>query len=181
MTSPIRSIRLAAIASTAVLASCAATVRSPSSADLKMQPGGTGGKKIVMAVKGSEVAAKSADWELLRAEWRTSMASATQAAGMSFSYQESEPKSGSEKATAVIVEVKDYRYISPGARYGLGIMTGNAYMDADVRFVDLGTGKGLGTKNYNTSSTAWQGIFSAMTEKQIQAICAEIVKDVSKK
>jgi hypothetical protein len=59
-------------------------------------------------------------------------------------------------------------------------MTGNAFMDADVRFLDLKTGKALGTKNYNTSSTAWQGVFSAMTEKQIQAICAEIVKDVSK-
>jgi hypothetical protein len=34
------------------------------------------------------------------------------------------------------------------------------------------------TKNYDTTSTAWQGIFSGMTTKQVRAMCHEIVGEV---
>jgi hypothetical protein len=32
---------------------------------------------------------------------------------------------------------------------------------------------------YDTSSTAWQGVFSAMTDKQVQAICKQIVEQLA--
>lgn len=137
-------------------------------------------KRIVLVVKGSKVSSDSKDWELLRAEWRRAIAGAASNAGMTFSYQESAPQPSAEVATLVTVNVNDYRYVSPGARYGFGVMTGNAFIDADVSFAELPSGKLVGTRKYNTSSTAWQGIFSAMTEKQIQAISAEIVKEVSR-
>ena len=57
-------------------------------------------------------------------------------------------------------------------------MTGNAFIDSKVSFLDLQTGATLGERTYNTKSTAWQGVFSAMTEKQVQAICKDIVAQV---
>ena len=41
-------------------------------------------------------------------------------------------------------DVNDYRYLSSGARFGFGVMTGNAYVDADIRLRDLKTGEPLG-------------------------------------
>jgi hypothetical protein len=65
-------------------------------------------------------------------------------------------------------------------RYGFGVMTGNAFVQARVSFRDLKTGDSWGERSYDTSSTAWQGVFSAMTDKQVRAICKEIVADLSK-
>jgi hypothetical protein len=31
----------------------------------------------------------------------------------------------------------------------------------------------------DTSSTSWQGVFSAMTEKQVEVICKQIVDEVA--
>jgi len=53
-------------------------------------------------------------------------------------------------------------------------MTGNAFINSKVQFVDLSNGSALGERSYDTSSTAWQGAFSAMTDKQVRAICKEI-------
>jgi len=58
-------------------------------------------------------------------------------------------------------------------------MAGNAYIDSKVRFIDLRGGTLYGERSYNTSSSAWEGIFSAMTAKQIEAICKQIVSEVS--
>jgi hypothetical protein len=174
-------VRAAFVAISLLLSSCAATVQNASPTNSPIHVKREGARKIVMMVKGSNIATESADWELLRAEWRTGMSLAAKNAGLGFSYQESEPKAGSDRATAVIVNVNDYRYISPVARYGFGVMTGNAYLDLDVSFSDLTSGKSLGTKKYSTSSTAWQGVFSAMTDKQIAAVCDEIVSEVAKK
>jgi hypothetical protein len=59
-----------------------------------------------------------------------------------------------------------------------GIMTGNAYIDAQLQFRDLNDGKVLGQEAYNTTSSATQGIFSAVTPKQIYAIADEVIRDM---
>jgi len=124
---------------------------------------------------------KSDDWELFRTEWRTAMASATGSAGKQFTYADVEPTgAATESGTLIVVTVNDYRYISPGARYGFGIMTGNAFIDADARFYELPGRRDLGARKYATSSSAWQGIFSAMTDKQIAAITAEMLKEIER-
>ncbi len=92
--------------------------------------------------------------------------------------RDGEPKPTGQAGTLVAVHVNDYRYVSAGARFGLGVMTGNAYVDAKIRFLDLKTGQSFGEQTINTSSSAWQGIFSAMTDKQLQAIAKEIVNDI---
>lgn len=168
------------VAALAILVSgCAATVQRPAAAEAPLQIPPASAKKIIMSVRGGPAAVASADWELLRGEWRTAMAGATAAQSIAFEYQEGAQQSTAGDGVALVVTVNDYKYISPGARYGFGIFTGNAFMDADVSFVDAKSGKMLGSRKYNTSSTAWQGIFSAMTDKQVRAICDQIVKEIS--
>ena len=164
----------------ALLSGCAATVSKPTGtqAPLAVAPAAT--KQIVMHVTGGDTALKSADWELLRAEWRTQMKAASDAAGLPFRYQEAAPKAGDEDGTVVVVRVNDYRYLTAGARYGFGVFTGNAFVDTDVDFLDLRSGSSFGKRKYNSSSSAWEGIFSAMTDKQLLAICTEIVGEVKK-
>jgi len=54
-------------------------------------------------------------------------------------------------------------------------MTGKAYVDSKVRYIDLKGGEVWGEQPYNTKSTAWEGMFSAMTAKQVEAICKAMV------
>ena len=61
-----------------------------------------------------------------------------------------------------------------------GIMTGNAFINAQVTFRDLKGGDVRAMKTSDTTSTAWQGIFSGMTTKQVRAMCHEIVADASR-
>ena len=80
--------------------------------------------------------------------------------------------------TLLVVNINDYRYLTPGARYGFGVMTGNAFIDSSVEYRDLKTGAVLGEKRFNTTSSAWQGVFSPMTDKQVQAIATEIAGEI---
>jgi hypothetical protein len=43
------------------------------------------------------------------------------------------------------------------------------------------TKRSLGTRKYATTSSAWQGVVSAMTNKQVAALSTEIVQDLKKK
>jgi hypothetical protein len=160
------------------LGGCAANVKKETGA-APLTVGRESSKAIVLNIGGSKVATEAKDWEPFKGEWRAAMQAAAGEAGASFSEQQGEPHSTGQPGTLVSVFVNDYRYISTGARYGLGIMTGNAFVDAKATFSDLDGGRGFGERTYNTSSTAWQGIFSAMTAKQIEAICKEIVHDVT--
>jgi hypothetical protein len=162
-----------------LLTGCAANVtRGSGSAAPTVRVPPESAAKITMNVTGPRTLTQSQDWELFKGEWRAAMKSQALSAGLAFDTQEGEPKPTGEAGTLLVVHVNDYRYLSPGARFGFGVMTGNAYIDAKIRFADLKNGKPFGEQSYNTSSSAWQGIFSAMTEKQVQAIAAEIVREV---
>lgn len=163
---------------TLLLTGCAASVQK-SSAGMPLKTTSDSSRHIAMNVTGPHT--ESGDWEQLKGEWRAAMKSAAASIGAKFSAQEGKPQPTGELGTLVVVNVNDYRYLSPGARYGFGVMTGNAYVDSTVQFMDLKTGALLGERKYNTSSTAWQGIFSAMTEKQIQAITSEIANEIKAK
>jgi hypothetical protein len=163
-----------------LLTGCAASVQK-SSTNAALKTNQNSAKQITLNVTGSKQITDSGDWEQLKGEWRAAMKSAAASIGAKYSSQEGKPQSTGEPGTLVVVNVNDYRYLSPGARYGFGIMTGNAYVDSTVQFLDLKTGAQLGEREYNTSSSAWQGIFSAMTEKQIQAISLEIANEIKAK
>lgn len=175
----IRLLKASLLAVLVVLTGCAANVQR-SGGDTTPLALATGAKsQIVLLVSGSDVAAKSGDWELMRAEWRTSMAAAAAARGINFVYQDAPTISPAIAGTLVKVNVKDYRYISPGARYALGGFSGNAYVNTDITFSEAKSGRVIGTRKYDTSSSFMQGVFAPMTSKQVEAMCSEIVKEVA--
>lgn len=161
------------------LSGCAATVQRQADSSDTLEVSARAANKIILVVRGSTIATASDDWEPLRAEWRTAMKAATAEKGIDFSYQEDANASAQDAATLVTVTVNDYRYLTAGARFGLGIMTGNAFIDANATFTELPGQRRLGARQYNTTSSAWQGAFSAMTSKQLRSICDEIVAEVA--
>jgi hypothetical protein len=58
-------------------------------------------------------------------------------------------------------------------------MTGNAYIDAKASFTDLNDGKQFGERNYNTTSTAWGGVFAKMTPHQVDAIASKVFGELA--
>ena len=162
-----------------LLAGCASTVQksdqgAPAPVIVK-----AAGKTIVLDVTGSTGSTTAKDWRDFKKVWSEQCAQEFGSAGAVFAMQEDYAQpAGGASGTLVVVNVVDYRYISTGARIMFGIMTGNAYINAEVTFRDLASGEVRVTKKYDTSSTAWQGIFSGMTTKQVHAMCHEILGEI---
>ena len=169
-----RSICLVLVVVLLGLGGCAANVKK-SAEGTPLHVAAESKKSIAMHLDGSKITTEAGDWIAFKGEWRAAMRKAADAHGIAYDDDDSATHPSVRPGTLVEVYINDYRYISPGARYGFGIMTGNAYVDAKVRFSDLGSTASYGERKYDTTSTAWQGIFSAMTEKQVQAICKEMV------
>jgi hypothetical protein len=163
----------------AALGGCAAAVKkgpADTVAALRVPP--RSANLLVLTVAGSGRSASAADWEGFKQEWREAFAEQTRAAGMAFRMEEGQITAGRDDGVLVSVFVDDYRFIRPGTRFGLGIMTGNAYIESKIRFSDLKSGATFGEQTYNTSSSAWEGVFSAMTNKQVEAIARDAVRQV---
>lgn len=84
----------------------------------------------------------------------------------------------SSASVLIRLTVNDFKYVSTTKRFMLGILAGDASMDVDAQYIELPANKTFGSKKFNTSSSAWEGIFSAVTPKQVQTVSALIVKDV---
>lgn len=173
--------RLSIFILAAVLSGCAATVNRPASGEARILAPSVPPTKVAVVITGSQTIQGSPDWNTFCAEWRTAFSSAAASAGLSFAYFESVPPEQTPGTTLVKIAVNDYRYLTPGARFGFGVMTGNAFIDANAEFVELPSKRSLGSQKYSTSSTAWQGVFSAMTDKQVLALSTEMVQEVKKK
>jgi len=164
-----------------ILTGCAATVERTANSESRLAISKGDANSIVLAVRGSDIATTSEDWEKLRQEWREAMKDAAEEYGMAISYQESSAELSQKNQTLVVIKVNDYRYVSQGARFMLGIMTGNAFVDADVSFFELPSKTPAGTRNYKTSSSAGSGIFAPMISKQIRSISGEIVREINQR
>jgi hypothetical protein len=161
-----------------LLSGCAATVKKGD--DVKpVKVGASATKSIVLNMAGGKDATGSKDWEPFKGIWREALQEEASAVGATVSAQEGDPKPTGTPGTLLAVNVADFRYVSTGARVGFGIMTGNAFVNAQVSFRDLNTGEVWGERHYDTSSSAWQGVFAPMTDKQVHAICKEIVTTLS--
>ncbi len=158
---------------------CASTVRK-SDGGAPVPVGITApGKFIELNVSGSDATMSAKDWAAFRGIWNDECRDEFRAAGADFLMQDGPPQPTGSAGTLVAVNVVDYRYVSIGARVAFGVMTGNAFINSQVAFRDLKTGDTWATKTYDTKSSAWQGVFSAMTTKQVRAICHEILGQVS--
>ena len=174
-----RSIVLAAAAT--LLGGCAATVhKGPATPDSMARKSPEARQRIVLNVTGSPRAEGAGDWQAFKGVWAEAFRTRAAAMGMPFDVQAGPPAPTGQPGTLLQVFVDDYRYVSTGARFGLGVMTGNAYVQARIRFVDLRTGDLRYEQLVNTSSSAMQGIFSAMTPRQLEAIAADVLDEVSR-
>ncbi len=170
------------IAATAVLLTgCAATVNTTTASAPPLKTSAAAVKNIVLNLQGDPQHTASDDWTKLKAAWQTGMKTAATEIGAGYVEQDGKPRATGRDGIVVAVQIKDYRYLGTGTRYGLGAFAGNAFIDANVSFIDARSGKLLGERSYNTSSSAWQGIFSAMTDKQVEALSREIVGELQKK
>jgi hypothetical protein len=166
----------------AALSGCAASVNRPSSASAAARislPAAT--QQLLVVVVPAQQMSAGSNWTAFLEEWQTSLTAASTTHPLQTALLEREPQVVAERAVLARVTVNDYRYVSQAKRYGLGVMTGNAYMDLDVEYLAPPGKRLLGSRKFSTSSSAWHGVFSALTPKQVEAVVNEIVKEVAEK
>jgi hypothetical protein len=131
-------------------------------------------KRLVLNMNGPATVTQSKDWPAFQEEWRATFADHAKDAGVAFDVQKGEARSTSEAGTLLQVYVNDYRMVGIGARIFFGVMTGNAFIDAKASYTDLNDGKEFGERTYNTTSSAWGGVFAKMTPQQVDAIASKV-------
>lgn len=134
-------------------------------------------KRLVLNMTGPATVTQAHDWPAFQEEWRATFADHAKEAGVAFDVQPGDAHSTGEPGTLLRVYVNDYRLIGIGARIFFGVMTGNAYIDAKASFTDLSDGREFGERTYNTTSTAWAGVFAKMTPQQVDAIASRVFAD----
>lgn len=167
----------ALLTAAALLSACAATVQRPAAAPVEPVAINGDVRQIVLVVEGSDTVRAQEDWTEFRALWNDAIRTSATAAGIQGSVRDNRPSSLDPPGVVVVVRVDSFRYVSTGARYGLGVMTGNAHIKANAQFIEVPGGKVAATRTYDTASSAWQGIFAPMTVKQVQAITDQIVAE----
>ena len=171
-----RTLRFFAVAAAAIaLAGCAAKVIEGPRTQIRHV---TEQQAKSIALRLTSPHSNASDWETFKGEWRIAFTEESRRLGIGYEYLEGRSKPEATVGTVVTINFNDYRYLTSGLRYGFGVMTGNAYIDAGVTFSDIATGAHLGSAKYDTTSTAWEGIFSAMTDKQVAAVTRAIFRDL---
>ena len=170
-----------ALTTAVLLLGCAATVSRESSQQAAASASPQATKRVLLEISAVGNIGSGADWDAFIDEWQTSMTSAVATQGATFTMVKPASQIPTEAAVLVKMKVNDFKYVSQAKRYAVGIFAGNAFMDVDVEFVELPQGKALGKRKFQTSSSAWQGVFSAMTPKQVEAVAKEIVGQVTGK
>ncbi len=176
-----------AMLGTVLLTGCAGTQQSNNTSQSATQnavpsqpvsvPAGSA-KNVVLNMTGPKNVTGSSSWTSFKEEWRATFADHAEAAGTTFSLQEGEAKPTGAAGTLLNVYVNDFRQVGIGSRIFFGAMTGNAYIDANLTFNDLKTGTTFGAQTYNTTSSAWQGVFGKMTPQQVDSIATGVFHEL---
>lgn len=135
-------------------------------------------RNVVLTLTGPKNITESKDWGEFQREWRETFADHAKAAGIAYRWADTAPAPAGEAGTLLRVEVADYRIVGIGARIMFGIMTGNAFIDAKVQYLDLSNGRAFGEQRYQTTSSAGMGIFAKVTPQQVDAIATNVFLDL---
>jgi hypothetical protein len=135
-------------------------------------------RKLVLVMTGPKNVIESKDWAEMKREWRETFGEHAKTAGIAYAFVDTAPAPGTEDGTLVSVNVADYRIVGIGMRILFGIMTGNAFIDAQVAFTNLRDGSKFGEQQYNTSSSAWGGIFAKVTPQQVDQIATSVMAEL---
>jgi len=166
---------LSCVIALALLTGCAASVKSGGSEALAIQESAK--QNLVVSFKGNDKVLQNEDWPLLQRDWNEALQAEAKSAGYGITESKS-LSSATRDGVGITINVSNFRYLTPGARYGAGIMVGNAWVNSSADFSDLKSGALIGSRTYDTSSSAWEGVMSAMTKKQVQAIAQQIISDI---
>lgn len=135
-------------------------------------------KRVVLWMTGPTHVVEARDWSEFKREWRVTFAEHAKEAGVAYSFVDAEPKPTGEDGLLLLVTVADYRIVGIGSRIFFGAMTGNAFIDAKVRFASLRDGAPFGEQQYNTTSSAGAGVFAKVTPQQVDAIATNVFLDL---
>jgi hypothetical protein len=171
-------IRTMVLSLALVLSGCAATVNKSGPPQPPLTVEASAAKSIALQVQAAPGMPAAGHWETLKADWKDGIAIAAGNSGKRVSWVEGDASLGSEPAVLVVVKVRNYVYMTPESRIGMGVFAGNAHVNAEVEFYELPARKLLGTRVYGSSTSAMEGIFSATTRQQVLAISKEIVAEV---
>ena len=136
-------------------------------------------KRLVLNMSGPATVTQSKDWNAFQEEWRATFTDHSKETGVAFEVQQGEPRPTGESGTLLRIYVNDYRLVGIGSRVFLGVMTGNAFINAKATYTDLNDGKEFGERVYNTSSSAWAGVFAKMTPQQVDTIASKIFGEMA--
>ncbi len=134
--------------------------------------------RLVLNLSGSPTSTESKDWASFKSEWRAIFEQQASAAGITFEWQDGAARHLGQAGTLVVVHVNDYRFVGQGSRIFFGSMTGNAYINANLRYINLKSGAPMGAHAVNTSSSAGHGVFASVTPKQIYAIADDVIRQM---
>ena len=168
-------LTLAMAVASLLLGGCAASVKQGGSQNLTIPEASK--SNLFVSFKGTAEAESDTDWNLFKGAWTGALEQEASAAG----YRASELSSSTNQSAngvLLVINVNKFRYLSAGARYAAGVMVGNAWVESEADFIDLHSRQKLGYRTYATSSSAWEGVVSAMTEKQVQAISKQMIADI---
>ncbi|NIF27006.1 DUF4410 domain-containing protein [Pantoea sp. Tr-811] len=166
---------LACATAVSMLTGCAASVKSGGTDKLVIQEGAK--KNLVVTLEGTEKVQQNEDWLRLKQEWNEALRVEASRAGFNLAAEKAAQDDINE-AVCVRINVTNFRYLTPGARYGAGVMVGNAWINSSAEYSYLKSQKLIGTRTYDTSSSAWEGVMSAMTKEQAEAISQKIISDI---
>ncbi|ROM79303.1 hypothetical protein BK654_08015 [Pseudomonas brassicacearum] len=158
-----------------MLGGCAASVKSGGTQALVIRESAK--QNLVVNFQGNSKVEQNEDWPRLKQEWNEALQAEATRAG--YNLMESKaPSLQGKDGVGIKINVTNFRYLTPGARYGAGVMVGNAWVNSSADYSDLRSGSLIGTRTYDTSSSAWEGVMSAMTQEQVQAISQKIISDI---
>jgi hypothetical protein len=135
-------------------------------------------KRLTLNMTGPTEVTQAKDWPAFQEEWRATFADHAKGGGVTFDVQKGDARPNGESGTLLQVYVNDYHMVGIGSRIFLGVMTGNAYIDAKAHFADLSDGKEFGDRLYNTTSSAWGGVFAKMTPQQVDVIASKVFAEL---
>jgi hypothetical protein len=180
-----------AVAVAALLAACSASVQQAAPSMPPAQGVAQGAvqsaakslsiAKIVLVIEpANEAVAQRPDWPDLVGALTAAMAKASADARIEFSSYAAGTRPAPEAGTWVTLKVAGYKLIGSDKRFSVGALAGSGQLDAEATFADLQTGRPIGQRKYSASSGAFQGLFSAPTERQLDVLSAQVIKDVLK-
>jgi hypothetical protein len=176
-----RILTIAGAATAVMLGGCAATLDTSTPTNFPataIKVPAESSKRLVLNLQLDAKHSKDSGWQTFRQEWVDIFQEQAKAKGVQFAVQDGEAKATGEAGMLLSVHIDDYKHVTVGQRMMLGIMTGNAYINAKASFRDLSSGTAYGERHYNTSSSAGQGVFAPVTPKQLYAISEDVLSQM---